>query len=255
MNKSPLAVSVVVLSSIGFAGCPGFNPTGTWDVNYDRAEAFSTYTSAAAINVSTNIEDIIPGPIPPLATGVVISYDAASNTATVAGTPYVLDANHSVVLNETNMPMGIPGCMVNEYTRETLTFTGAEGHSADYRQESGWQITGCTALLAAAKANILSTGMVPSELQAAVFFGGLRVATLDQATSFGVAIVAVGTRVSASEGAEGSAVQTLEFPGAVSMEALKAATARSWALVNSAGNGDLQPILDAVRAARGVEGI
>jgi hypothetical protein len=231
IRKSRLAVFAVVCTSLIAAGCegPGFDPTGSWDVYNDRFEAFSTYSSAADLSASVDFEDIAPpGTDPTIATGVAISYNAATREVILGGMTFVLDANNSTVIGEATMPILSGGCLVTEYTRVTFTFTGEEGHEALFRQESGYRFeeTGvaptCATLLAAAKMSIEATMTIPAELFDAVYLGGVRLATLEQMQSVGFAQVAVGTRVSASEGAPGSeAVQAFDFPLAYGSELLR----------------------------------
>lgn len=244
IRMSRLALLAVVCLSFVAAGCDStaFNPTGTWDISYDRAEAFSTYNSAPAIHVSTPVVELVPpGTDLTVVSGLAITYDPAAHTVSTGGMPQALDANNSFVISETTVPMMVGGCQLTECSRVSITFTGEAGHSLDYRQEAGYTVqnTGgaptCEDLLAMTQSNIETTGMIPADLQQIVFFGGLRISTLTQVRTLGFAIVAVGERVSASQGAPGSSEQiTFEFPTVYSMDTVVAARDYYWAgLVNA----------------------
>ena len=231
MNKNSVVFIVVGLSSIGFAGCPGFAPQGSWDFSADRVEAFSTYTRSPAINVTVPAESLVPvGTSLVVATGVVIGYNAATNTVDFAGTPYVLDANHRFEIAHTEMVLPtIGGCVIVQYMTADFTFTGNEGHAADYRLETGYRLSDngasptCESTLSFTKSIYQSTGNVPSVLAQFVGMGGLRMSTIEQVRTIGLAQVVVGERVSASPSAPGSAnVSEFVFVNAYTFEEMAA---------------------------------
>jgi hypothetical protein len=202
-KPSRMAVVSAAVVSAGFIGCNDtFGPAGTWTINYSHIESFANYTGHPATQATVTAEDYLGMPVPPLATGIAVTYDATTNTAVVDGTVLALDANHSAVISEMEMPMIAPGCLVTQYERATFDFNDADGHTAVYRQEEGVRFEGanCSTLLAGLEAGILMGGPIPSELAPMIATGGLTLILLDEVTSTGFAAIATGERVSAAEG-------------------------------------------------------